>query len=603
MFPARLILCSLVLSSSLTAYAAIWGERGDPREVLTRGSLAYAADGRGVAVYDFSDPTHITAIDIESRHAETTDAAFLGDHDLVTATTIGVERFTIDADGTLRFTGYLPSEHAITMVAGNATIGAAASGRDVTLFEPTPEGLRAISTTMMSNDVLALAFVGEFLYVSVASRGTYVYRTPSMEQLTVIAQTANDFELSGKTLWGSAPAGGIAAFNVNNAAAPQRVSMTEVETQFDDVAIAGTRVYARTLSGEVYVLNGASATSPQRISTIDAHAESIATTASSLITSRRAMPLRIFDAANIVTGDLADLAGPVSGVWTDGSLAYVIDAPYLRVLDVSKTDEPRELSAIGIDDIQPRIRVKNGLAVLYGDEFVNIVDVTHPLHPRHIGTWDTDGLPPSNAAIANGRIVEANNHSGLHVLDYSDPQHAVQIGGRKWHYLDMAAADDVIYALQDGFFIVLEIVDQRSIAEHGFYTVHAGTNIEIVPPNASVPQFVVTRSLTNVQIYDVREDRFSPELIAELPLEGTGNIATNETTMYLAQNGTLQTIDVASPDSFVDTGMEVTDAMQISVAGEKVVVADRYRVRVYGPDTDSPVPAPAPPTRRRAVSH
>jgi hypothetical protein len=47
-----------------------------------------------------------------------------------------------------------------------------------------------------------------------------------------------------------------------------------------------------------------------------------------------------------------------------------------------------------------------------------------------------------------------------------------------------------------------------------------------------------------------------------------------------------------------------TSPMQMSVAGEKVVIADRYRLRVYGPDTPAPPPAPTPvPSRRRAVAH
>jgi hypothetical protein len=40
--------------------------------------------------------------------------------------------------------------------------------------------------------------------------------------------------------------------------------------------------------------------------------------------------------------------------------------------------------------------------------------------------------------------------------------------------------------------------------------------------------------------------------------------------------------------------------MQMSVAGEKIVVADRYSVRVYGPNT---APPPSLPTRRRMTRH
>ncbi len=421
MSTARLLVCTLALLTSFAVPAetpaGIWGERGHPRQIIVRGSLAYAADGRGVAVYDISDPALIRIIDIESRHAETIDIASMGDRELVTATSIGVERFTVDDDGTLRFTGYLPTPVAVSMVAASSTWGASASGREVTLFEPTPEGLRSISTTTMSEDVLALATVGEYLYVSVDRRGTYVFRVPMMEQITVIAQTANDFELAGKMMWGSAPAGGIFALDVNNPRAPRRLGIDAVESKFHDVTAVGSRVYALTTSGDVQIFSATSPASPQLIATIGEGADAIAATANRLVASRVAAPMRLFDPAGTFAGELTDYAGPVSGIWTNGSLAYVVDPPYLRVLDVSKTEEPRELRSIVIPDIQPHIRVKNGLAVLYGNTLVNIVDASDPLRPRHVGTWDTHGLPPSSAAIAAGTIVEANNHSGLHIVD------------------------------------------------------------------------------------------------------------------------------------------------------------------------------------------
>lgn len=605
MSTARLLLSTLALLTSFTAHAGIWGERGHPRQVLVRGSLAYAADGRGIAVYDISDPAHISTHHIESRQAETFDAAWIGERELVTATSDGVERFRVEDDGKLSFTGALLTPEPVSVVAAGSTWGAFASGRDLTFFESRPDGLHSTAMMMTSADVLALAAVGDYLYVSVEKRGTYVFRPPSMEQVAFLAQTVNAFALAGNVLWGTVPAGGIAAFDVKDPSDPERIAISALETRFDDVAVSGSRVYALTTDHEVKVFNATSPAAPALIDTIADHADAIAATANLLIASRPGAPLRLFDAAGVFAGELTDYTGPASGVWTDGSLAYVVDPPYLRVLDVSKSDQPQELHAILVPDIQDRIRVKNGLAVLYGSALVNLIDVSDPLHPHHLGTWDTQGTPPSNAALAAGTVIEANAHSGLHVVDFSNPAHMVQIGGRIWHYYDMAAADDVIYALLDGYFLVLEIVDGHVIVERGLETVTSAINIEISPPNAAVPEFVLTRSLHTVRVYDVRADRFKPVLMNEITLDQPGNIATGTDVAYVAVNGTLHKIDLLAPDSATDTGMPVTDAMQISVAGEKVVVADRYRVRVFGPDTASPVPPaePVPPPRRRAVTH
>jgi hypothetical protein len=58
--------------------------------------------------------------------------------------------------------------------------------------------------------------------------------------------------------------------------------------------------------------------------------------------------------------------------------------------------------------------------------------------------------------------------------------------------------------------------------------------------------------------------------------------------------------DLTNP--FLDTTtMHVIAPQQIATANGKVVVADRYSVRVFGPQTTAP--PPQPPARRRVASH
>lgn len=606
--PIRLLLCTLAFLAASAAQAGIWGERGHVRQILVRGSLVYAADGRGLAVYDISDPSHIRTVDIEKRDAETVAAAWMGDQQIVTATSAGIERFAIATDGSLQFIGGFPTMEAIEEIAASATWVATATGKDLNVFKPTQQGLKFFTTMMMADEVLALATVGEYLYVSVERRGTYVFRAPSLQQIAFVPYSANDFALSGNILWGSIPAGGIVALNVADPGAPQRISSSALSTIFDGIAVSGSRVYAFRSSGGIQLFDATSPDEPELIETINERTDAIAATPSLLIAARSfvtpdddvtfATPLRLLDTSGSLLGELIDFAGPVSGVWTDGSIAYVVDAPYLRVLDVSKTDAPREIRSILIPNIQDRIRVKNGLAVLYGRAFVNLVDVTDPLRPRHVGTWDAQGNPPSSAAIAAGTVIEANMHSGLHVVDYSDPANAVQIGGRIWHYQDIAAGDDVIYALQEGVFLILQLVDGHVVVDRGNEALTAGTAVEIAPPNSAQPDYLVGLTPHGLRVYDLT-DRFLPVLINEIPLDHPGAIGTGEGVAYVALDQTLHAIDLASPSEAVDTGMRVTSAMQISVAGAKIVVADRYRVRVFGPDT----PSPLPPPRRRAADH
>ena len=294
-----------------------------------------------------------------------------------------------------------------------------------------------------------------------------------------------------------------------------------------------------------------------------------------------------------LTGEFSDLAGPVSGVWTDGSVAYVVDPPYLRVLDVSKTDAPREVYTLTVPNLQDRIRVKNDIAIIYGRAFVNFLDVSIPLRPHYLGTWDAQGFPLSGAAILRTRLIEANQHSGMHVVDISDADHPVQIGGRKWHYSDVAAGDDAAYALQFDQMLVVEIQDERKVVDRGEINIQYA-QVDTSPPNASQPPLLLVRGDEGLRLYSIAgEERFAPRELEFFPMTGLDRFGTGDASAYIARDGRLHFIDLAQKIFLQPTDWRVTSPMQLSVAGSKVVVADRYSVRVYGPDTAPPPPVPA----------
>ena len=250
-------------------------------------------------------------------------------------------------------------------------------------------------------------------------------------------------------------------------------------------------------------------------------------------------------------------------------------------------------------DIKDFIRVRNGLAINYGRVWVHLLDVSSPRRPKLITSWHTQGHAPSDAAILRDTFVEANNHSGLHVVDYSNPAQPVQISGRIFHYLDVAAGDDAIYTIQQATFLTIDLTDRNRVVDR---TVHSGQffQIDTLPPNSPNPHHVVMRSGQGLFVYSLTPDRFAPRLVATVPMSSPGLFGTNDSSVFVTKNGLLHRLDIANPAGFTATGLAVTSPMQISIAGEKIVVADRYRLRVYGPDTEPP---PAEPVRRRAVRH
>lgn len=621
------ILVFLLLSLSADALFAsenygMWGQRGFTRRFLSSGNLLYTADGRGVSVYDVTHPAAITSLDVEWSDDETFDLALMGSSDLVVATSGGVERFAVAADGTLQRLGAAISTTPVSHVAANDTYAAAASGKIITIYERSPNGgLSSVRTHSFTNTVTAIVFADDHLFAAVDRQPMYVLAPPESQPVALLGGAdAVDMSVANGVLWTVSDSDGLTAIDIADPADPKVLaSVGRNELHLRGVAAAGTRVYAFEAPDRVLVFDATERDAPRLVTTLEEWVNVIGAGGTrlflagavveesglafdpGLIPRETGKPVRLFDVTNPATptlaGEVTDYAGPVSGVWTDGSVAYVVDPPFLRVLDISTTSAPREVTRLAIPNLQDRIRVKNGLAVLYGRAFVNLVDVSVSLKPRHLGTWDARGHPPSSAAILQSRIIEANEHSGLHIVDIDDPANAVQIGGRKWHYHDVAAGDDAAYALLEGDLLIVEIEDERTVVERDFVHVQY-EQVDTVPPNAARPELLLLRGGDGLTLFSL-EDRFHPAELDYLPMPGLGLLATGERSAYVASNGRLQFVSLEGGQiALTPTEDRVTSPMQMSVAGEKIVIADRYSVRVYGPDTPPP---PSLPVRRRSV--
>jgi hypothetical protein len=282
----------------------------------------------------------------------------------------------------------------------------------------------------------------------------------------------------------------------------------------------------------------------------------------------------------------------VSGVATDGTFAWVVDPPMLRVLDVSSPSTPKEVAALEIANIQDRIRIKNGLAVIYGRGDVNLVDITDPYKPKALAVYHSSGFPPSNAAIARDTIVEANDFSGLHVVDYTSFAQPEKIAGRVWHYLDVLANDDAIYAFGVGKMIVLDISNRHKVVDR--------TEVVLPVEQAELANgLVIVRGQDGFRIFAL-DDPFAPAEVAKIAITEPGLFGAGDGAIYFAMDGSLQRIALDAP-AIEATDWRVTSPMQISVANGKVVVADRYSVRVYGSASTPPPPPPPPPPAKRRI--
>jgi len=594
------------------SHAAAWGERGASKRFAIDGRVLYSADGRGVTAYDISDPASMRTIDVESGDDESFDVARMGASDLLLATSGGLDRFHVADDGTLSRLETWPKAGGITRVSANREWAAAAQETRVFILERRGETLAITRSLTFGHSVLDMVATSKHFFITVESEAIYVIDPQSGEQVSVISSASEALALAGSTLWSASDTGGLVAIDVSNPLSPEILSATGAGTlEMDGVAAAGSRVYVFARPDTIHFFDATDPASPSLAATRTEWIDVAAAGEEHLFFSGKRLdrdgypyetgtPVRAFSAASPasprVAGEVRALAGPVSGVWTDGSIAYVVDPPFFRVLDVSKTDQPRELSRIDLPGYAPqlRVRVKNGMAIVYGRDYVHLIDVRDPVRPRFKASWNPQGHSPDDAALMDdGLFVEVNEHSGIHVVNYDQYDPPAQVGGRIMHWHSVAAGDDAVYVLS-GVLLTMSLSEGKQAQDVSVITENA-LGIDTVPPNADRPSFVVLRQSTGIRLFSLHDDRFRPREVAFVPLTGTGAMATGETSLVVEHDGILRRLDLSNPTVLIPTEMRVTSPLQISMAGEKIVVADRYRVRVYGPDT---LPPPEPVTSK-----
>jgi hypothetical protein len=115
------------------------------------------------------------------------------------------------------------------------------------------------------------------------------------------------------------------------------------------------------------------------------------------------------------------------------------------------------------------------------------------------------------------------------------------------------------------------------------------------------PDALITQGDNALNIYTLA-DPVNPDKVSAIPFDGFGPMVASGNSVWIGTPETMTRMDITSVSAPIleTTTMHVIAPQQVSAANGKVVVADRYSIRVFGPQT----PAPPPPTdRHRSVSH
>src|SRR5207253_3056615 len=162
-----LITIAVFLPVVAAAQTGEWGSRGVSRRFVLRGDRVFAADGRGVAVYDVSSQP-IRRIAVAETSSESLDLASLPNGDLAVATRGGLERYAFASSGALT----LADPNAVASVlASNARYLAGATPTGITIWDANT--LDVVSRFPLTQPISALAWHRDTLIAALPGVGLY----------------------------------------------------------------------------------------------------------------------------------------------------------------------------------------------------------------------------------------------------------------------------------------------------------------------------------------------------------------------------------------------------------------------------------------------
>jgi hypothetical protein len=581
-----------------TALSGRWGSRGVAHAMVVQPNRVLAADGRGLAVYDTTTSIHTTTSFVTPRRS--LDIAASG-NDVFVLTEGGIEHLRLNDAGTFVSRAESIDRPGFAAIATNGRFTAAV-GPDVELWQNGADAMHLAGSYALQTRALAAAFHGDRLYVVVENEGILVFDPLApgpLAPLATIGTPSVRIAIDGDHLYVAAAGSGFLVYDISDDTNPVRLSHSGELVDFQYVAVAGHLAFLGQLPDQTTVFDVSNPANPQLLSTLHDPVSALAASGNRLYlagqlidkydyTNETGAQVRSWDlstpAAPALAGEVRDgnLAGPLSGVATDGRYAYVADPPRFRVIDLSLPSHPLELASIEVDGLQDYVRIQGATAAVYGRHSVNLIDISDPARPRSIGGWDSLGAPTSTAAFAGDHVLEGNPWSGFHVLDVSNPQAPIQIGGFKGHYYAIAAVEEASYNSELNTVRVMDLRVPTNVQIAGFLPA-AGKQIEVGVASDTHPKLLYIVTVEGIHLFTL-DDPLHPVETAMMTLPAGGVLGAGTDVAFYAVNGGVYRIDVSDPTNpeVTLTSLQVSNPRQISVAGDKLVIADSYWLQVYG---------------------
>ena len=600
-----------------------WGERGITRDLLFDDGFVIAADGRGVTVYDVSNPAVVRHHSVAETGAEALKLAVSGGT-LAVLTSRTIDVFALGQDRSLTLRQSVPDVAYTQLAAGSSFIAAAGSLLDIYTISG---GLLDRTTSVaLPNTASSLIVVGDVVYVASLEGGIRPYRfaNGTLQALDPISVAAVDLASQGSFIYAAGRGSGVTPIDVSTPSSPvTHPRVLSGESDIRGVAVAGTRLYAAdALNGsKIHVFDLPSPGAPVLVATFDAPADVIEVGETHLYTSgtlpgaasgvrlETGSPLRVFDVTTPseprLAGEFLDRAGPLSGVATDGSYAYIADPPLLRVIDIRNPRQPREVASIALDDSADRVRLDDHRLIAYGRADVHMIDVSSPAHPIYRGVYRSGGTIPSGADYSGELLIEANKASGFHVLDVSDPTIPFQLSGLRndsfGTFLGVVALPKVAYGFASRGIKVVDLSDPTvAILDHVIAT-NSLVEAEIAPVTPTHPPLLLIIDGASLRVLELNNP-LAPREIGGVPIPNdTVDLAAGPDVGYLVtRSGNLLRVDyrVAQSPTITTVVSGLIRPTQVAISEDgtgPVVVADGYSLKVFADPAAARLDPPAAP--------
>ncbi len=463
-----------------------------------------------------------------------------------------------------------------------------AVGREITVFTTAGDSLKVVDSVELTDSSTASAVIGGALYVSVKGAGTSRFDGSLFEQsrigvvATAIAGTG-DLVLLGRGT------SGLAVVDYSDGARPEIVAQVSGGVAADELLIAGSRLYAAGAGGSLHILDLSDPSDPV-VTAVPGSDVDLMTADDRYLYSygfgsdrfgRRIetgpyLTIRDHGASGLpVVGSLGESTGPITGVATDGEVAWIADQPYLRAIDLSTG---AEIWSVRLEQPFDRVRFENGRLILYGRAWVHLLD-PYADSEKLLATWDTNGIAGGGVTFSGQWLTEANKASGFHVLDVSNPPQVIQRGGLinngLGQWLEVVGIPGAVYGVTtEGMKIVSIPSDPHAVEVVGFMKFGAIRDVEIIRVDGKPYLLVLNGQYIHVH------DLSAPLAPAELAVVDVGQakqIAVSGTRAWvLREDATVLGIELANPAAPQVTASfdGPREGISIAVSDDVVVVAD-----------------------------